>query len=377
MHDPRTSLYKTKLTLLATLLSVAGLALMIAAKALASRPGWHWLTNLPISEIGSTLFVAGLLSIALDYFDGRDREERDTQRLGRAIENKAPTIVQAALDGMVASADHIAILSPDQQDQLIRNGLTARLTDADFAAEVYGDIRDQAIRAAERWHDAKVEIKLSPLPMGSGSSAAAPPPEPSTVTPEPMFVVTVRWEYSVIPRHAVRRFVCVADKEEYRELTEDSGATSVWFMRPKNGILTGSREAFELVQFTVDGDEHPIRRSTRKDGQTYTVALGQPVMAADKPVMVSYTFRTLVSVASHVLNIDFEQPTRGIQVELDYGDVDIQTVSVIDSIASSKQARILRTPKTVPGRSVSVEFDGWAFPRSGVAFVWGDAGSQD
>lgn len=371
MQDLRHRLYETKLTLLAVLLIAVGLALMVAAKSLSNRPGWHWMATLPVLEIGSTLFIAGLLSIALDYFDGQDREARDTERFGKAIENKAPAIVQAALDGMVASADNIAVLSVDEQDQLVRNGLAARLGDTEFASEVYADIRDQAVRAAERWHDAKVSVDLAPLPMGRGSTEAAPS---SSAAParEPMFVVTVRWEYTVVPKHPVRRFVCVADKQEYRELTQEPGATSVWFMRPKEGIQTGSREAFELVQFTVDGQERPIRRSARSDGQTYTVAVGRDVVTACKPVVVSYTFRTLVSVASHVLNIDLEQPTRGIQVELDYSDVDIQTVSVIDSIASSRQARITRSPKNVPGRTVNVEFDGWAFPRSGVAFVWSE-----
>lgn len=370
MRDPRLQLYRTKLTLLAVLLVVLGIGLMVGAKWLATRPGWRWLSTLPAVEIGSTLFIAGLLSIALNYFDGQDREVRDTERLGKAIENKAPAIVQAALDGMVASAGNVAVLSVGEQDQLIRNGLAARLGDAEFATEVYDDIRDQAVRAAERWYDAKVSVDLAPLSMDRGSGKAAP----STLDPrsdtEPMFVVTVRWEYTVVPKHPVRRFVCVADKQEYRELTQEPGATSIWFMRPKAGIVTGSREAFELVQFTVDGEERAIRRSARGDGQTYTVGLGRETISADQPVVVSYTFRTLVSVASHVLNIDLEQPTRGVQVQLDYGDVDIAQVSVIDSIASSRRARIIRTPAEVPGRAVRIEFDGWAFPRSGVTFVW-------
>lgn len=72
----------------------------------------------------------------------------------------------------------------------------------------------------------------------------------------------------------------------------------------------------------------------------------------------------------HLLYIDIEQPTRGIEVELDYDDCDMERVSVLNLIASSRVTRVERTPASVPGRSVRVTFDGWAFPRSGVGFVW-------
>lgn len=45
-------------------------------------------------------------------------------------------------------------------------------------------------------------------------------------------------------------------------------------------------------------------------------------------------------------------------------------MNVLDFIASSETTRVSKSPTTVPGKSVSVEFDGWVFPRSGVAFVW-------
>lgn len=47
-------------------------------------------------------------------------------------------------------------------------------------------------------------------------------------------------------------------------------------------------------------------------------------------------------------------------------------MSVLDFVASSRDARIVRSADQVPDRTVSVEFDEWAFPRSGVAFVWSE-----
>jgi hypothetical protein len=181
--------------------------------------------------------------------------------------------------------------------------------------------------------------------------------------------VTVRWEYTVIPRHSTRRFVVVSDRDEYLDLMQDADGTSAWWYTPKGGISANNRSAFEVVQFSVDGEERPIRRTEKKSGQTYTISLGTAV-DADTPVRISYTYRTVTAERGHLLYIDIEQPTRGIEVELDYGDCDIERVSVLDLIASSRATRVERTPASIPGRSVRVSFDGWAFPRSGVGFVW-------
>lgn len=367
MHDVRQRLYRTKVTLLAVIFTVVGIAMVLGGAWLETQQGWSWLHVWPVRDIGLALFTTGLVVVAFTYVDGKDKEERDAERIGNAVVDKAPAIVQAVLDGLTASPDNMKLLAADQQDQLIRNALSARLGDAGFATEVYDDIRDQAVRAAERWHDLNVEIRLSPLPMGRGSTAGAP-----SVSPTGLFSVTVRCEYTVVPRHATRHFVCVSDKQEYRELTAEPGNTSAWYLSPRPGVDASDREAFELVQFTVDGQERPIRRSARKGGQTYVVNLGVDTKRSTEPVTIAYTYKTVTAADGHLLYFDLEQPTNGISVELSYGETPIEAVSVLDFIASSREARIIRSPKQVPERSVRLEFDGWAFPRSGVAFVWSD-----
>ena len=57
-------------------------------------------------------------------------------------------------------------------------------------------------------------------------------------------------------------------------------------------------------------------------------------------------------------------------MDLWYGDTGIQDVSVLDFFAGPQAARVQHSPKKVPTPSVSVGYDGWVFPRSGVAFVW-------
>lgn len=85
----------------------------------------------------------------------------------------------------------------------------------------------------------------------------------------------------------------------------------------------------------------------------------------------SYGYVTITPVHGHLLQLRVDQPTRGLTIELDYGDSSLTSMTVVDFIASSRRTRISQTPLGLPGKAVVVEFDGWVFPRSGVAFVWG------
>jgi hypothetical protein len=358
MHDPLQRLYKTKMALLATILTTVGLAFLLAAKRAGTLPALHWLYSLPLGELGSALFTTGLVTIAYNYLDSRDSEERATERLERVIRQEAPAIRDAVIDGFAFNADDLArVATPETLDKIIVNSLALRLGDAVFASEVYNDVRDQAIRAPERWHDAKVSIDLSPV---------VDPPKRQAL----MFVTTVKWEYTVVPKIQSRRFACVSDRDDYRELAQDALTTSAWFMRPGSGVDATSPTAYELVQFSINGEERPISRAARQSGQVYTVNIGREVVEDEQPVVISYTYRTLSPQNGHLLHFDIEQPTRGVDIELDYSNCGIAYVNVLDFIASSRKTRIARTPPSVPGKSAAVEFDGWVFPRSGVAFVW-------
>jgi len=349
-------IYRLKVTIMALLSLIIGVGLQIlAAYAATVAPA---LAFLPLSEIGGTLFAAGLFGIAWDYFDGKDKEERENERIRAILKESAPDFRDAVVRGFAVENDDLKrVATPELLDQIAGNVLALRLGDREFAEEVYADVRDQAIRAPERWHDVDVQIRVSPA---GGRSAKG----------VPLFIVTARWEYTFIPSHATQRFACVSDKDEFRELVTDIPATAAWFMTPASGLGAAAQESFELVQYSIDGQERSIRRSARKTGQTYSVNIGEEAVRSQQPVTVSFTYRTLTLQAGHMLHFDIDQPTKGLTVSLDYSDTDIAQVKVLDLIASSKHARIQRTPQSVPGRSVSVDFDGWVFPRTGIAFVW-------
>src|SRR6476469_9615621 len=108
-------------------------------------------------EIGSTLFTAGLLAVALEYLDRQDAEVRATERLRKIFDEKTPALRDAVYDGLAFKTDVLkAHASPETLDRVIRNSLSVRLGDEALAADVYTDLYRQVVRAPERHRDARV-----------------------------------------------------------------------------------------------------------------------------------------------------------------------------------------------------------------------------
>lgn len=360
MHfpDDLQRIHSLKTTIVALVALGVGIALLALARNISSNAAWAWLSFWPLGELGGILVGAGLLGIAWDYFDGKDRERRDDARVRRLLREAAPDFRDAVVKGFAVESDDLKrVATPELLDQIARNVLALRLGNRAFAREVYADIRDQAVRAPERWHDVDVSIRLSSIDERSTSGT-------------PRFDVTVTWSYSTVPSQPIQRFACVSDKDEFHELTSDVPSTATWFMTPRPGFDASQREAFELVEYTVNGERRTIRRSARRTGQTYTVNIGQELVREGKPVQITYVCRTITAQSGHLLHFSIDQPTKNIKIEFDYSGVDIAHVSVLDLIASTRRSQILRLPEAVHGKSVTVDFDGWVFPRTGFAFVW-------
>ncbi|SCD87074.1 hypothetical protein GA0115240_127712 [Streptomyces sp. DvalAA-14] len=74
-----------------------------------------------------------------------------------------------------------------------------------------------------------------------------------------MFVVTVSWEYRVVPAGPVLRFSCVSDLDAFRELSADPASAAAWYFEPIDGLGAASAEVFELVQVSVDSKPRSAR----------------------------------------------------------------------------------------------------------------------
>lgn len=357
MQDLRPRLLRYKMLLGSLVVFGVGVVFLILGEV-AETATW-----IPWSELGGTLVAVAVLSVWLDHFFRREQSAVEEERLRRILAEQAPHMRDAVISAFAAGSDDLArVATPALLDELVSNGLAMRLGDEEFAREIYRDLREQAIGPLERWHDASLSIDLSPIEPDRVGADGLPPGE--------YFDVVVRWEYTTVPAHPKRRFVCLSDRDEYAELTSERGATSGWFFKPESGIPANSRDAFELRRFSIDGGEQPIRRSERKNSQSYTVSIPEQVLQAEEPVVVSYTYRTITPQHFHLLFFDIEQPTRDLRVDFDYDGCAIQSVSTLDLVPSVRPTRIERTPQDLPGDVIRVDLDGWIFPRSGVAFVW-------
>lgn len=353
-------LRKTKAALLAVSLTLAGVLLITLSSWIAGLDlgAWDWLHALPIAELGGILFGAGVLSTLFEYSFRKDQEAATMEQFRHIIAEQAPAMRDAVVEGFAIRPDDLKqVATPELLDTIATNAMALRLGDEQFARELYADVRDQGVRASERWHDVDIRIRLSSIEESSTAGAAR-------------FDVTVQWEYTVVPSHPVQRFACVSDKDEFHELVMDTPATSTWYMTPRPGFRANERSAFELLEYSVDGEKLPIHRRARKTGQTYRVNIGEDFVREGKPVRINYVYRTITPQSGHLLYFSIDQPTKNVKVSLDYSTVDVATVVPLDLIASGQRSRISRLPAEVNGKSVTIDFDGWLLPRAGFAFVW-------
>jgi hypothetical protein len=352
-------LRKTKAAFLAVALTLAGIVLMMLNGWMTNLDldAWSWLKALPFGELGGTLFGAGVLGTLFEYSFRRDQEEEAVERFRSIIKEQAPTMRDAVIEGFAIHPEDLKrVANPELLDSIAANVMALRLGDAQFAREIYTDIREQAIRSAERWYDVEVRVRLSSaLERSAGGT--------------PLFDVTVEWEYTTVPSGIVRRFACVSDRDEYNDLLLDIPATSPWLMVPRPGMDASKREFYELLELTVDGQPQTIRRSARKSGQIYTVYIGEAVRPK-QPVRIRQVFRTVTPTWSHRLFFELPQPARSFSLTLDYTNTTIAQMRVIDTVASARPAQISHSPEAVAGKVISVDVPGWLLPKAGFAFTW-------
>lgn len=352
-------LRKTKAALLAVSLTTAGILLIALNSWLSGLElgDWTWLHALPLGELGGILVGAGVLGTLFEYSFRKDQMDAVRDQFRQVMHEEAPAMRDAVVEGFAIRPEDLKrVATPQLLDDLATNAMALRLGDEQFARELYADVRDQGIRAAERWHDVEVNVRLSTAVERSAKGA-------------PLFDVTVEWQYTTVPSYSLRRFACVSDRDEFNELVTEVPSTSTWFMRARPGMDASNRECYELLSFTVDGRPQPIRRAGRKTGQTYSVALGDEVAAAGKPVRIRHVYRTVTSQAGHWLFFEIPQPSKNLSLRFDYTNTDIASLRTID-LLPGHATQLANLPSAVNGREVSVDVPGWLLPRAGLAFVW-------
>ena len=357
--SPHHRLRRLKAALLAVSFTLAGILLMMLNAWLAPMQlgGWQWLHALPLGELGGTLFGAGLLSTFFEYTFRRDQEAHTLARFRQIIREEAPAMRDAVVEGFAIHPEDLKrVATPELLDDIAANVMALRLGDEQFAREIYRDIRDQAIRAAERWYDVAVRVRLSTAVERSTAGT-------------PLLDVTVEWEYTTVPSGSERRFACVSDSAAYNALRGDIPATSTWFTAPRPGMDARSQESYELLELTVDGRPQPIRRTVQETGQTYRVQLDDAAQSGE-PVRIRQLLRVVTPSWGHRLFVELPQPARGLSLRVDYTDTAIAEMMITDTVAATQVARVHRSPKAVSSRVVSLDMPGWLLAKTGFAVTW-------
>lgn len=350
-------LRKTKAAFLATALTLAGILLIMLNGWLTglNLGDWSWLHALPLGELGGTLFGAGLLGTLFEYSFRRDQEESVKRQFREIIHDEAPAMRDAVIEGFRFNTQDLKrIATPKLLDELAVNSLGMRFGDTAFGREVYGDIKHQAITAEERWYDARVDATLG-IPRVRSNA------------PNPFFDLLVRWEYTVVPKHRFRKFAVVSDRQRYDQMVAERGETSVWFRRPSPGFKVNDPEVFNLTQFTVDGVELPCERQTDDVSQVYIVDLGEQVVRDEKPVVVSFTFKTKTPRDGRLVHIDIDRPTKGLEVEMKYDPAVVAAMRVMDFASRGDGGRV---SEEADASALRYRYDGWLFPGAGLVFAW-------
>lgn len=162
-----------------------------------------------------------------------------------------------------------------------------------------------------------------------------------------MFVVTTRWQYRTPSLPPLLRFSAVTDPQVYQQLTDDPASIETWLLHP-------SKDDFELLQCTINGQPQTIER--RKGGNNRLFTVTPNSVETNGYIDVTYTHRTLVSQHGHQLFIDFAT-TKGLRLDFTYTpECDIRHVNVLPYIASPTQPRVERSPHGIPNPSISLDF---------------------
>ena len=358
-------IHRLKLTIVAIIAFILGIALLILARIARSDPALSWLVFWPLEEVGQTMVTAGIFTLVWEYFDAKDKEARDSERIRRLLKESTPDFRDAVVRGFAVENDDLKrVANPELLDGLARNALALRLGDQAFAHEIYAGLLAQAISTPERWHNVKVNLRLSCIQERTGYAS------PLSSFPVPIFEVVVTREYTFVPHQRVQRFACTSDRGEFHELLSEAPGTSVWFLTPRPGINAADKACFELVQYAVDGKDRPIRRSQRKTGQSYSVDLGEDTVREGKAITVRHVYKTVTAKDGHGLSIATSVPIRGMSVELDYTDTDIATLRARDLAPASAQVRRFKSEPNLSSKTVSVEVVGWLLPQNQISFVW-------
>lgn len=354
-------MYRTKLAWVTVAVATVGVGILVLGIVSSDWKAhrWSWIHDVPLESIGSTFLSTALVIVLFEYLGHNELEDRAIARLRHVLPEQEAVLRKAILDGFAFDPTSISSIASDQAiDAAVTNCLAIRLKDPEIASEVYHDVRQQVVKASERWHDVQVQITLGKADIGPEHGSGS------------MFRASLKWRFRTKVSVSELNFACVGDISMYRKLLGDAVFRQVWYFESVGNLTAKSPDVFRVSGASVNG--HSLHIEERSlDGSRCFSATGVALSESrDQEVLVEYSYDVLVQRNSHLVVVDIAQPSKSVTASLMYADCGIKYVNVLDFFAGPSPARISRSSNTVPIHSVDASFDGWVFPKSGVAFVW-------
>ncbi len=145
--------------------------------------------------------------------------------------------------------------------------------------------------------------------------------------------------------------------------------TDYWTVAPAPGVSAEDPETFAVLDYALDGQSYPVRRTVINDEQIYRAKPGKlKASSPDGLYYEEYTYRVRVPREGATLHFTVDVPTRGYTVEITHFNTGINRLSLLDFFASDTEPRI-NASTGQPGPA-SVAVDGWVMPTSGVVINW-------
>ncbi len=157
---------------------------------------------------------------------------------------------------------------------------------------------------------------------------------------------------------------CAKDEESLAYYFQDPLCEYRWLLE-RERVETHD---FQVRSLRVDGRKLAPKEEKQTE-RGYEVHFQEPRLRSklNQPVKMEIETQTWQSKVSRELPIYIVYPTKGMEVTFDYAQTSIEGVKAISFLAGKDRYPQRRDSQ---GRSLTISLEGWAFPNSGITFIW-------
>lgn len=321
--------------------------------------------EIPFHSLADAILTIAVVALAFEYFVRQEAQtqltelvRQEAQRERSALINEIASIVLSKPETLLSS------LSKAKLHQVINSGLAITLGDKQLANELYDGLLRTIGEFKERWIETHHTVTLTRVDDNESKSVQSA-----------YYQAYVTLRYQTILKRKAFEFRCISSKQVYDDAIWDGlDIFYLWLMYPSEAFPRPSRACFDVTGMSVNGIPLSIDMFENLEFTSHSLCFTchSPRLASlqGKLVTIEARFKVKVPKNRHQVNLWVPFPSRGMFVEVDYGDTDIARMVVCDMFVSRQRPDIRLLPTPERPRRIEVEVDEWVFPRGGSVFVW-------